>query len=108
MFILFLPQTPLRALRLGEIYCFFLSQRRQGRKELQCLICSYSKHLCVRTLRLREIILVFFSRKGAETAEKFKVYFVFTPNTFACFASWRDLLFFFSRKGAKAAKNFNV
>ena len=48
MFVLFLPQTPLRALRLCEIiFVFFLSLKRRGRRELRCLFCSYPKHLCV-------------------------------------------------------------
>jgi len=47
MFELFLPQTPLRTLRHGGILYIFLSQRRQDRQELQCLSCSYPKHLCV-------------------------------------------------------------
>ena len=48
----------------------------------------------LRALRLSEIIFVFISRKGAETAEKYKVYFVFTQNTFARFAPWREKIVF--------------
>ena len=107
MFILFLPKTPLRALRLCEI------------------------------------ILVFFSRKGARNARNFDVYFVLSSNTSAYPASLRDfivfslaeaqrprrtsmfilflpqpplralrlceiMLVFFSRQGARNAKNFDV
>jgi hypothetical protein len=49
-----------------------------------------------------------FSRKGAKVAKNFYVYFVLTPNTFACFAPWRELIVFISRRGAEAAENFNV
>jgi hypothetical protein len=61
----------------------------------------------LRALRLCEIIF-FVSRRGAEAAENFDVYFVLTPNTFACFAPWRELIAFVSRRGAEAAENFNV
>ena len=49
-----------------------------------------------------------FSRKGAKVAKNFYVYFVLTPNTFACFAPWRELIAFVSRRGAEAAENFDV
>jgi len=129
MFILFLPQTPLRALRPCEILLFFLSQRRRGRQELQCLFRTYPKHLCVlcvsarlylffslaeaqrppgtsifisflpqiplRALRLGESLFVFISRRGAKTARNFDVCILLTPNTFACFAPWREFICFF-------------
>jgi len=53
-------------------------------------------------------LLMLYSRRSAEAAENFNVYFVLTPNTFAYLAPWRDFIYFFSRKGAKNAKNFNV
>ena len=64
MFDLFLPKKPLRTLRLGEKYHFFLSQRRQERQELRCIFCAYLKYLCV-SARL----YFFSSRGGAEAAE---------------------------------------
>jgi len=67
MFDLFLPQTPLRTLRLGEsIFVFFLSQRRRVRGEFQC--------------------------------------FVLTPNTFACFAPWRDFIYFSLAKAPRSPR----
>ena len=62
----------------------------------------------MRALRLGESILFFFSRRGAEAAGNFSVYLVLTPNTFACFASWREYIVFISRRGAEAARNFDV
>jgi secreted trypsin-like serine protease len=59
----------------------------------------------LRTLRLCEINL-FFSRRGAGVAENLNVEFALSKNTFAFFATWRELIVFFSRKGAKHARNF--
>jgi hypothetical protein len=50
----------------------------------------------LRALRLCEIIF-FVSRRGAEAAENFDVYFVLTP-------TWRELIVFFSRRGAENAE----
>ena len=61
----------------------------------------------LRALRLGGIY-IFFSRKGAKIAKNFNVSFVLTPNTFAYFASWRELFVFFSCRGAESAENFNV
>ena len=57
-----------------------------------CLFCSYPKHLCVLCALARNVM--FFSRRGAEPAENFDVYFVLTQNTFAYFAPWREILCF--------------
>jgi hypothetical protein len=67
---------------------YLLSQRREDRQELQFVLCLPQTPL--RALRLGESLSVFFSRRGAEIAENFYVYFVVTPNTFACFAPWRE------------------
>ena len=41
------------------------------------------------------VVCSIFSRKGAKAARNFDVSFVLTPNTFACFAPWRDYICFF-------------
>jgi hypothetical protein len=77
MFVLFSPQTPLRTLRLGESsFGFFLAKapRSPGTSMLDLLLPKTP----LRALRLCEIIF-FVSRRGAEAAENFDVYFVLTP-----------------------------
>ena len=69
MFLLCLPQTPLRTLRLGES-------------------------------------IFFFSRRGAEAAVSFNVWFVFAPNTFAYFAPWREYICFFLSQKRRARREF--
>ena len=36
-----------------------------------------------------------YSHRGAKNAKNFDVYLVLTPNSFAYFASWRELICFF-------------
>jgi len=68
---------------------FLLSQRRKVRKENQKLyFLTLKKPL--RASRPGESLFVFVSRRGAEIAENFDVYFVVNPNSFAGFAPWRD------------------
>ena len=130
MFDLFLPQTPLRTLRLCEIIfvffsrkgakaaknfdvylvlilntfacfapwreyiCFYLSQRRQGRRELLCLICSYPKHLCELCASAR--LYLFFSLAKAPRPPRTSMFIWFlSSNTFACFAPWREYIYFY-------------
>ncbi len=69
--VLLLAQTPLRALRLGEILYVFLSQRLQGSQELQCFFCAYPQYLCVLCASAR--FNDYFSRRGAESAENLNV-----------------------------------
>jgi hypothetical protein len=102
VFLFFLLQTPLRALRPGEILLFFLSQRRQERQELRVLV-FLAPNTFAYFAPWREYI-VFISRRGAETAEKFNVYLVPAPTPLRTLRLGESILFFFSRKGAKAAK----
>ena len=62
----------------------------------------------LRALRLGEILLFYFSRKGAKAAKNFFICFVLAPNTSACSASLREFIVFVSRRGAEAAVSFNV
>ena len=62
----------------------------------------------LRALRLGEILLFYFSRKGAKAAKNFFICFVLAPNTSACSASLREFIVFVSRRGAGSAENFNV
>ena len=72
MFILFIPQTSLRALRLSEIYLFFsLAQAlRPQRTSCSCLLLH---HIPLRALRPGESLFGFFSREGAKNAKDFNV-----------------------------------
>ena len=94
MIVLFLHQTPLRALRLCEIIFVFFS--RKGAKTAKNFNLSFvvTTNTFAYFAPWRE--LFFVSRKGAEAAEYFDVCFVLTPNTFACFAPWREMSFFLS------------
>jgi hypothetical protein len=59
----------------------------------------------LRALRLGEILLFYFSRKGAKAAKNFFICFVLAPNTSACSASLREFIVFVSRRGAEVAEN---
>ena len=73
----------------------FLSLAKAPRPQRTSMLILFLSQTPLRALRLCEIILVFFSRGGAEAAEKFNVCFVLTPNTSACSAPWRELICFF-------------
>ena len=62
MFVLFLPQTPLRTLRLGEKICFFSLAEAQGSQRTSMYI-LFLPHTPLRTLRLGEKFYVFLSRR---------------------------------------------
>jgi len=93
VYFVLIPNTFAGFMSWREFICFFLSQRRRERRELQCLIYSYTKHLCVLCVLAR--FSYFLSRKGAEAAKNFNAYFVLIPNTFSGFMSWREFICFF-------------
>ena len=62
MFDLFLPQNLCVLCVSARLYLFFLSQRRRGRRELRCLICSYPKTSAC-SASLREFIYFFLSQR---------------------------------------------
>jgi hypothetical protein len=63
MFILFLPQIPLRTLRLGEKICFFSLAEAQGSQRTSMYI-LFLPHTPLRALRLGEKFYVFLSPRG--------------------------------------------
>ena len=88
LFVLFLPQTPLRALRLCESL-LFLSLAEAQRPQWALMFDLFLPQIPLRTLRLGEIIFVFFLLQRRRVRREFQC-FVLTPNTFACFAPWRE------------------
>ena len=97
MFNLFLPQTPLRTWRLGEIYLFFLSQRRRGRKELRCLICCYPNTAAC-SASLRDYVC-FFSLVKARRTPRTSLFVLLLPKK--PLRTWRlgeIYLFFLSQR----------
>jgi hypothetical protein len=86
MFDLFLPQTPLRALRLSEIILVFIS--RKGAKNAKSFNVAFviTPNTFAYFAPQRDLF-VFISRGGAEAAENFNVYFVITTNSFASLLS---------------------
>ena len=62
MFDLLLPQAPLRALRLSEIYLLFsLAEAQRPQRTSMCIL--FLPRTPLRTLRLGESLFVFFSQR---------------------------------------------
>jgi hypothetical protein len=94
MFVLFLPETPLRALRLGEsIFVFFSRKGAKVAKNFD--VCFVLPETPLRALRLGESIFVIFFLSLRRRARREFQCFVLTPNTFAGFAPWREYICFF-------------
>jgi hypothetical protein len=106
VFLLLLPQTPLRALRLGESHMFFLSQRRRGRRDFQCLFCCYPKHLCVLCV-LARLSFLFLSQRR-QGCQEVRVLVCCYPKHLCLLCALARAICFFSRRDAEAAESFNV
>ena len=81
MFDLLLPKNLCVLCALARVY-LFLSLAEAQRPQRTYVFDLFLPRTPLRTLRLCEIIFVFFSRKGAKAAKNFDVYFVLTPNIF--------------------------
>ena len=107
MFVLFSPQTPLRALRLCEIIFFFSRKGARAAKNFNVgFVVTPNTFASFAPLRDH---ICFFPLAEAQRPQGTSMFDLLLPQIPLRPLRLGEIIFiFFSRKGAKAAKNFNV